>query len=177
MSTDFEVKVEGVRELRAALRDYPKIAEPILQRAVEATNTVFGKHTLRNNPVPWRTGNLLMSFRFAKARLQARWFPRAAYAPFVELGTKPHTIVPVKAQALRWESGGSAGYVTSRTGRRRYQKTAGTATFAMRVNHPGTKAKPFMQRIVTNSAPDVQKLMWQALNLINKEIANRTRQS
>lgn len=170
---EITVQIQGARELQYALREYPKIAKPILQKAVDATNAVFAKHTLKNNPVPWRTGFLLQSFRFVRGNLQARWFPTAKYAPFVEYGTKPHLILPVRARALRWESGGGARYATAASGRRYYRRTEGTAIFAMRVHHPGTKAKPFMRQIVRNSQTDMNSLFLQALQLVTRTIANQ----
>jgi hypothetical protein len=61
----------------------------------------------------------------------------AEYAAFVELGTRPHVIVPRTKKVLRWPATGSAtlsGRVAS----------GGQAIFARKVNHPGTKAQPFM---------------------------------
>lgn len=173
---EFEIEIKGMRELQRALRDYPRLAFPILQRAILATSAVFAKNTLRNDPVPFRTGNLLQSFRFRAGRLEARWFPMAAYAAAVELGTKPHLIVPRRASVLAWESGGQRGYVVSRTGREYYRTRPGSVTFAMRVNHPGTRPKPYMQKIVSKSQRDVQKLFGQALDKINQEIAKQTKQ-
>ncbi|MBI4119244.1 MAG: HK97 gp10 family phage protein [Parcubacteria group bacterium] len=170
----FEVKIENLPELRRAFRDYPKIAEPILQKAIIATQFIFQKHTLKDNPVPWRTGNLLQSFRFKFGRLQARWFPTAKYAPFVEFGTRPHAIFPRRALALAWEQGGSRGYKTASSGRRYYRSKAGNMVFAAHVNHPGTKARPFMGKIVKNSQNDVTKLFKQAGDMITREIAKRT---
>lgn len=173
----FEVKIENLKELRRAFRDYPKIAAPIVQRALMGTQFIFQKHTLKDNPVPWRTGNLLQSFRFRSTATQARWFPTARYAPFVEFGTKPHTIVPVNARVLAWGGGRSAGrYVTASSGRQYFRQGAvGTASFAMRVNHPGTKPKPFMKKIVEKSAAEVNKLFQQAGDMITREIARQTR--
>lgn len=172
---DFQVEIKGINELRRALRDYPSIAFPILQRAIVATGAIFAKHTLKNDPVPWRTGNLLQSFRFKTGRLIASWFPTAHYAPYVELGTRPHVILPMRARALAFSIGGQAGYVTSKSGREYYRSKPGTMIFATRVNHPGTQPKPFMQKIVSKSERDINKLFGQALDQINKKIADQTK--
>lgn len=172
---DFIVRIENLPELRRAFREYPKIAGPILQKALLATQFVFQKNTLKDDPVPWRTGNLLQSFRFRAGAGQARWFPTARYAPFVEFGTAPHTIVPVNARALAWDKGGGGRYVTAASGRQYFRATPGTTIFAMRVNHPGTRPKPFMKRIVEKSAGEINRLFGQAGDLITKEIARQTR--
>lgn len=174
MSGEVIVEIENLKELKLAFRDYPKISEPILQKAIIATQFIFQKHTLKNDPVPWRTGNLLQSFRFNSGRLWARYFPTARYALFVHEGTRPHEILPVKARALAWNRGGGAGYVESGTGRLYYKKIAGTMIFATRVSHPGTKANRFMPKIVKKSRADINKLFGQAGDLIIKEIAKRT---
>ena len=138
------------------MRDYPKISQPIVQRALTAVGAVFAKHTLKNNPVPWKTGNLLHSFRFKESPLAARWFPTANYAGAVEFGTRPRTIV-AKGKALRIPIGG--GFI-----------------FRKSVNHPGTKPRRYMQQIVDRSKPDVEKLFGQANDAINREIAKQVAQ-
>ena len=86
--SDYSVTIDGLTELRAAFKRSPAIVEPILQRAIQAANFTFQKHTLKNDPVPWRTGNLLMSFRYIEGRLRGRWLPTASYAMTV---AEPHT--------------------------------------------------------------------------------------
>lgn len=49
----------------------------------------------------------------------------ANYASFMELGTRPHVIRPRNAKALRFTQGSRV-------------------VFATRVNHPGTRARPFL---------------------------------
>ena len=173
---EFEVKIENLPELRRAFRDYPKISAPIMQRAMIATQFVFQKNTLKDDPVPWRTGNLLQSFRFRTSPLQARWFPTAKYAPFVEFGTAPHTITPVNAKVLAWGGGSTGRYVTAASGRQYYRSgKSGATNFAMRVNHPGSKARPFMKKIVDKSINEINRLFGQAGDMIAAEIARQTR--
>lgn len=81
-----------------------------------------------------RTGNLFASIRYqmdevtqlgAVATISAGLEPRARYASFVENGTRPHRIEVRRRDALRWEDGDGVH-------------------FARSVNHPGTRAYPFM---------------------------------
>lgn len=88
MAGDYLVEIQGLPALNFALRNYQKLSEPIFQKAIMASGAVFGKNTLKDNPVPWRTGNLLQSFRFRTGRLFAIWFPTAYYAVFVNDGTR-----------------------------------------------------------------------------------------
>ena len=88
MAGDYRIEIQGLPALNFAFRNYPKISEPIFQKAIMATGAVFAKNTLKDNPVPWRTGNLLQSFRFRTGRLYAIWYPTANYAPYVNFGTR-----------------------------------------------------------------------------------------
>lgn len=92
-----QIEIKGLKELRTALDRYPRISEPILQRAIDATSAVFAKNTLKGDPIPWRTGNLLMSFRSQSSRLESQWYPTARYAYFVHEGTnrqRPNRFMP-----------------------------------------------------------------------------------
>jgi hypothetical protein len=88
--------------------------------------------------VPRKTGNLGRSIGIGRVTATyAETVASAEYAAFVELGTRPHVIVPRTKKVLRWPATGSAtlsGRVAS----------GGQAIFARKVNHPGTKAQPFM---------------------------------
>ena len=55
------------------------------------------------------------------------------YAPMVNDGTRPHIIRPKRAQALRFRVGGRVVY-------------------ARVVRHPGTKARPFLDRALREVA-------------------------
>ncbi len=167
----FEMKIQNAGELARAFRNSPRISEPILQRAIRASQAVFAKNTLKDDPVPYRTGRLLTSFIYKEERLQARWFPTARYAAHVELGTRPHLITPKRARVLAWQRGGGGRYVTAASGRRYYKRQQGTTVFAAYVRHPGTKPHPFMQRIVDKSQPEIHSLFARASELIADEIA------
>lgn len=56
-----------------------------------------------------------------------------AYAPYVHDGTRPHRIRPRNRQALRFNVGGQV-------------------VFAKVVNHPGTRARPFLVRALREVA-------------------------
>ncbi|MEW2127109.1 HK97 gp10 family phage protein [Streptomyces sp. NPDC007259] len=55
------------------------------------------------------------------------------YAPYVNDGTRPHVIRPKRAKALRFNVGGRT-------------------VFAAVVNHPGTRANPFLDRALREVA-------------------------
>lgn len=121
------VEIKGLDKLTKALKRYPKISAPIFERGLNATAAVFAKHTLKDDPVPWRTGMLTQTFEFkpaTEARLIATWRPTRLYAPYVEFGTAR------------------------------------------------MKARPYMGKIIEKSRPEIDKLMGQSLDLVNKAIAN-----
>jgi hypothetical protein len=146
---EFSVQIVGLDALIAKLRQAPEIAAPILQRALSASGAILAKHTVKG-VVPWRTGFLTQSFRAELTTGMLRWFPTASYAPFVEFGTKPHTIVPKDAKALYWP---------------------GAAHPVRKVNHPGTKPNQFMERIVSKSQDEINQQFGNALAQITAAIA------
>ena len=91
---DTSIEIKGLNKITRSLKRYPKISEPIFQRAIEATSAVFAKNTLKDDPVPWRTGLLTQTFEFDPKRLQATWRPTRFYAPYVEFGTRRMTARP-----------------------------------------------------------------------------------
>lgn len=141
----FQVNIPNLPKLQAALTDYPAVSTPIIQKAIVAAQAILAKFTTAAT-VPVRTGYLVQNWAFEVGNLQARWYPRASYAPYVEFGTKPHTIVPVNKRVL---ANAQAGKI-----------------FGTMVHHPGTKANPFMERIVAAAQPEIDTLFGQALDQV-----------
>lgn len=93
--------------------------------------------------VPRKTGKLGNTIRIGTvdagrqtATILAGGTKEAGYAAFVEFGTGPHVIVPRRAKVLAWG------------GPRRLSgnlKAGAKAThFALKVNHKGSRAKPYL---------------------------------
>ncbi|MCP6719740.1 MAG: hypothetical protein KJI72_00220 [Patescibacteria group bacterium] len=150
--SEIRIKIKGLNRLQRALRESPRISEPILQRTIDASQAVMAKHTVRG-VVPWKTGNLLQSFRFSRGRLRARWFPKANYALFVHEGTRPHTIRVRNKRVL----------ANKKTGQ----------IFGTVVNHPGMKPNRYMNRIVDRSERDIKTLFQRAAEKIASAIARK----
>jgi hypothetical protein len=91
--------------------------------------------------VPRKTGNLGRTIRTEGAtersvRVVAGGTREVGYAAYVEKGTGPHVIVPRKARVLAW---GGARRLSGNL-----RSGASPEFFAMKVNHPGTKAQPYL---------------------------------
>jgi len=87
---------------------------------------------------PVDTGRLRASIkskrsRFFTLRPKVTVYSNVDYAGFVNDGTRPHIIRPRRAKALRFRVGGRIVY-------------------ARVVNHPGTRARPFLDRALEEIA-------------------------
>lgn len=110
----------GANKLRARLKAVEKAPRGMMR----TLGLSAVAHQKRLAPV--RTGNLRRTIHLdSSSATSAVTVASAKYAAAVEFGTGPHVIVPRRRKALRFKVGGSV-------------------VFAKRVNHPGTKAKPFM---------------------------------
>jgi HK97 gp10 family phage protein len=75
------------------------------------------------------------------------------YGKFVEFGTAPHVIVPRNAKALAFTVGGKL-------------------VFAKKVNHPGTKGKPFMQPAFEQNRQNVLDYFQRAVDSVLNQLSS-----
>jgi hypothetical protein len=148
---EFSVQIAGLQALIARLQESPAVAAPILQRAVIASSLILASNT-NAQTVPVRTGFLINHFQWVLGVLQGRWYPTASYARYVEFGTAPHRIEAKDKRALFW---------------------SGAEHPVRGVNHPGTKANPYMERILAVSADEINTTFDEALDQIVQELANQ----
>ncbi len=88
---------------------------------------------------PRKTGNLGRTIHLgAVTPTRAETIASASYAAYVERGTRPHVIRPRNRKALRWAANGASARLSGSP------RSGGAVRFAKRVNHPGTRAQPFM---------------------------------
>ena len=124
--------VSGVPQLRArieAIKPNAKLLRTIALSAVREQKLL----------APRKTGNLGRTIHIGSVTpTRAETIASASYAAYVERGTKPHVIRPRNRKALRFPaSSGDARLSGS-------PRSGGRVRFAKRVNHPGTRAQPFM---------------------------------
>ena len=90
--------------------------------------------------VPRKTGNLQRSIKpGALADDYAVVEARANYAAHVEFGTKAHVIMPRSKRVLAWPASAAGRRLSGRA-----RTNSGRMIFAGKVNHPGTKAQPYL---------------------------------
>ena len=127
-------QLDGAKELQArlaAISDTKQILGTVGLRAVAEAKAL----------VPRRTGNLGRTIRLGRvdkdsAEVLAGGKLKVGYAAAVEFGTRAHVIRPRRARVLAW-----GGPRTLAGGLRRGGRPT---NFAMKVNHPGSRAKPYL---------------------------------
>lgn len=126
--------IKGIPALNKRLNAVQKAPMPILQRL--QIDAVAEAKKL----VPRQTGYLGHSIQ--KGELHAPHYAivkaTAGYAAYVELGTRAHEIKPRNRKVLAWPAS-PGGRRLSGSPRR-----GAEMRFARRVQHPGTKPKPFL---------------------------------
>lgn len=133
MATTFTIT--GQKQLAARLNAISKAPKEML-REIGITAVADAKKI-----VPRQTGNLGRTIRIGSmsdthVEVKAGGQLNVGYAAAVEFGSRPHVILPKRRKALAWGGARTLGG-RSRAG-------SGPTHFARRVNHPGTKPKPFL---------------------------------
>jgi len=130
-------RLRGKRQLQARLKAIGQTRTLLQQLQLE---TIAEAKRL----VPRKTGHLGRSI--VPGRLSddsAVVEARTTYAAAVEFGTKRHIIVPRHARVLAWPASEGGRRLSGRA-RTKGGKPTGPTAFAMKVNHPGTKAQPYL---------------------------------
>jgi HK97 gp10 family phage protein len=146
----FSIKIEGLDKLQEGFIKAPQEMVKDIQEAVRDAGTVIYAQEVKE--APSATSNLRGSIQMDLHPMSAEIYPTAKYAPYVNFGTKPHVIEPKNGKVLAFKSGGKL-------------------IFARKVNHPGTKANPFMERTVEKVTERVgqifQKVVDKAINILS----------
>lgn len=100
--------------------------------------------------VPRKTGNLGRTIRLGQvtdsdAQILAGGQEGVGYAQVVELGSRPHVIVPRRRKALAW---GKSRRLSGSA------RAGSDMIFAKRVNHPGTRAQPYLKPAAERAVQD-----------------------
>lgn len=147
---------QRTKELMARLT--PENATKGVGTAMARLAPLFWREAVARTPNP--TGFMRRSWAAKPGPSGVALGNTAAYAGFVEDGTKPHVIAPRNGKVLCWRTGGR-GPVSAynakvvRSGGQAGALHRGNFAFARVVHHPGTKA----QRIVPRMLKAVQLVM------------------
>lgn len=122
-----DVQITGTEQVRAALL---RIGTQAAKQALAATAVEVERYIEQQAGHHHKTGALVGSIY--KTRTPEGWEighdpQRAPHAVFVHWGTRAHVIQPKNKKTLRWAGGGMFH-------------------FAKKINHPGNKADPWMER-------------------------------
>jgi len=143
MADAFTIKINGLEELKLALKKSPAITKSQISRAIALSVGLVNRNAKKEAPV--RTGRLKSGIRSEFNPLFGKVESTVSYGILVHEGTGPHIIRPVKKKALYWK---------------------GAAHPVKLVHHPGTRANPFMKRGSERSEAGVQALFQKAINNI-----------
>ena len=127
-----DVEIRGIPELRTridAIRPDRGMLRKLALAAVREQKLL----------APRKTGNLARTIHLgAVTPTRAETVASADYAAYVERGTRPHEIRPRVRKALRFAADAGSARLSGSP------RSGGRVRFAKRVQHPGTRAQPFM---------------------------------
>ncbi len=136
---EVEVSSRGLELSTVADEFSVEVAQRFMERIAQETEAAMFFEA------PWRTGKLAQSIIKEVDGLEASVGPVVSYAGYVEFGTAPHEIRPIRAHVLGFKS------------------AEGKMVFAPLVHHPGTKPNPFMHRTseqIEDKAPALFEEIW-----------------
>lgn len=147
--------IQGLDGFKKGLDQAPEFTVNELNTAVTRSVGLLQSQAIKEAPVnkAGMGGNLRQMIRSRmNTKISGEVSADASYSIFVEEGTKPHEIRAVNKKGL----------ANKRTGQ----------FFGKVVQHPGTKANPFMQRAVDIITPRANQLFLDALNKVLDKVAS-----
>jgi diaminopimelate epimerase len=140
-------KVEGISAVVARFGEKISATNPMLVAAINAGLAIV--ETSAKIKVHVKSGQLKISIHTIPAtpgNLEGRVYTSKSYGWYLEKGTKPHLIVPVKALALHFVA--DDGDV-----------------FTKQVQHPGSQAYPFMEPALEENVEDIKASVMLAIQM------------
>ena len=155
MAKNFSIKINGLDEL---IRNANKVGGDFpnrMRNAMTQSTTLIQNEARRTGQGRFKnqTGTLRRSIqKRVDGAERGVVFTDEKYAPYVEFGTRPHTITPKTGKMLAFKVGGKM-------------------VFARKVNHPGSKPYPYMTPAFEESTPKVQDIYAKLGAEVVKELA------
>ena len=168
MATDTG-RVRGVSRAQAAIKRFGEKATGKLRK--EVSRSVIRMQSDAKNNIAVDTGQARDSVRtdLRESGLSGFVGSSVKHARYLEDGTKPHEIVPVRAKALSWKPrGGSVEHLVA------VANVSGKRVFTMRVHHPGTKARPWLRPAFEKDRPKFLRAIPKAVRKAIRESEIRT---
>jgi len=132
------IKITGINEVYGKAKNFRENGREAINSALRAMLEYYRGVIVRKAPV--RTGNLRRSFFTEFSDLKVSLFSNTKYGDFVHEGTRAHTIRIVRKKVLATRLSKAPNW--------RGAKSGGYAIFGKEVQHPGTKANPFVETAI-----------------------------
>lgn len=147
--------VKGMPQLRARIEGLKRSTDAVPRQWALKT-TQLAKQYHRPNK---KTGITSASIAPRSVTRTGAEVKAGGAAIFLEMGTRPHVIRPKKGKFLRFAAKGSGVRLSGAP------RTGSKVVFAREVNHPGTKAYPFMRPAARDALGEIgAKVMVDAWN-------------
>lgn len=170
--TSIQVEVIGADRLLMQLRAAPEETRKAAREAMGLSVLEVEREVKARTPR--KTGRLFSSIHSqvigAGSTIGGRVGTSVSYAPFVELGTKPHDIVPVRAQALMLPVAPTGGFGGGRLSGK--PRSGQQVAFYKKVHHPGTKAIHYMRDGARAAMPKVEAIFYLAAKKVAEFVAH-----
>lgn len=151
------LKINGLNELIAdAKRAGNQMSGLLYQAMVKATTIVQeDAKRIKTGSFKNQTGNLRRSInRRVESAARGVISTDSKYATYVEEGTRPHVIVPIKNKMLAF-------------------KINGKMVFARSVHHPGSRPYPFMRPAMEDNVDQIQGVYDQLAKQVVNTLAGK----
>lgn len=148
MAVEIKIVIKNADQMRTAFRQAPALMTKNINTSIRKTIMFIREKSVSNAPA--KTGRLRSSAYTSFSPLQGEVGFLANYALFVHEGTKAHIIYPTSKKALFWK---------------------GASHPVKRVNHPGTRANPFLRRAVDMGEQQIDKFFQQGVDDTLRQIA------
>lgn len=151
---EINIKIDRIQELTKAFQQAPNVVQKQMNLALKKSLRDIVKTAKAKHNFTSRTGNLerAVDYKIINDLTGVVFIDPAVagYGVFVHGGTKPHKIRPRRKKTLRWPIGG--GFA-----------------FAAEVNHPGTKADPFLYEAAEFNQDSINAIFAQHVDRAIKE--------
>lgn len=151
---NIRIEVEGLAEMQkhvnAGIKSAEKTYRSAMTKATSTVRTKARKNLYKGHGL--KTGTLRRSIFTKVEPLKGIIGVSEKYGPYVEFGTKPHTILP-RGKALRFKT------------------KEGKWVFAKSVRHPGNREIPFMRPAAKDSVSDITQIFKEAIQIVTRRMA------